>query len=245
MRSILPAEVIVCLLFAAAELSAQQLPVSDLIAEGHIVPAASRNGIVINIPQRLLFHFEECALVGQYPIAVGIPNWRTPVGTFEVDEKRGNPIWYVPKSIQEEMRREGKEVKTRVAAGPANPLGQHWMGIGGTGCGIHGTNQRASISKYATHGCIRMFPEHAAELFARVVIGTPVVIVYEPVLLAKTADGRIYLEVHRDAYRKRGDPMEYIWTLAADFGEALDWDRVEQIVRERSGVARDVSTQEN
>ena len=41
------------------------------------------------------------------------------------------------------------------SAGPGNPLGTRWMGVGG-GVGIHGTYNSGSIGSAASHGCIRM-----------------------------------------------------------------------------------------
>jgi hypothetical protein len=43
-----------------------------------------------------------------------------------------------------------------VLPGPGNPVGTRWMGLSITGYGIHGTNKPKSISKAASHGCIRM-----------------------------------------------------------------------------------------
>ena len=83
----------------------------------HIVPADIEDGILINVPQRMLF-----LLVGgnpslALPVAVGKSDWRTPRGEFTVAEMRKNPVWRVPESIQAEMEDEGKVVRTRVAAG--------------------------------------------------------------------------------------------------------------------------------
>jgi hypothetical protein len=61
-----------------------------------------------------------------------------------------------------------------VAAGPANPLGTRWMGLGYKGYGIHGTNMPLSIGKAASHGCIRMRNQDVEDLFERVQIGDPV-----------------------------------------------------------------------
>ena len=157
----------------------------------HIVPVTRDDGIVINVPQRMLYHFARGSLVGHYPTGLGRPTWRTPTGTFHVRTKQENPVWHVPRSIQEEMRRTDQEVKTLVPPGPDNPLGQYWLGLSRFDCGIHGTNAPTSVYQFRTHGCIRLHPEDIAELYPQVAVGTMVEIIYEPVLMARTAEGTI------------------------------------------------------
>jgi lipoprotein-anchoring transpeptidase ErfK/SrfK len=42
---------------------------------------------------------------------------------------------------------------------------------------IHGTNRPDSIGRYASYGCIRMHNQDIVDLFGRVSVGTPVVVV--------------------------------------------------------------------
>jgi len=207
----------------------------------HIVPPGTHDGIVINIPQRHLFHFSGGTLAGHYPIAVGRGDWRTPTGGFHVATKETNPSWEVPKSIQAEMARSGKRVVTSVPAGPNNPLGKYWLGLNRTGVGIHGTNSPTSIYHSATHGCIRLHGQDIEELFGRVAVKTPVTIIYQPVLFGVAADG-VYLEVHPDVYQKGGDAMGTVRKLAAEAGadDRVDWHVVQEILTKREGVARKI-----
>jgi L,D-transpeptidase ErfK/SrfK len=69
----------------------------------HIVPAEIDDGILINVPQRMLFVLSRGHLTAAYPVAIGRPGWRTPRGEFTVVEMRKNPVWRVPPSIQAEM----------------------------------------------------------------------------------------------------------------------------------------------
>ena len=62
----------------------------------------------------VLFYFAQGTLMTHYPARLGRPDWPTPAGTFAVLSKQENPVWDVRKSIQEEMRRCGQTVKTRV-----------------------------------------------------------------------------------------------------------------------------------
>jgi len=156
----------------------------------HLIPEALPEGIVINIPQRMLFLFRDAKLAASYPVALGRHDWQTPTGSFFVAQLEKNKTWCVPPSIQEEMRRAGKPVITRVAPGPDNPLGGYWIGLSLPGYGIHATIAPASVYRMRTHGCIRLHPEDAAALYARVSLKMPVKIIYAPVLLSKLEDGR-------------------------------------------------------
>jgi L,D-transpeptidase ErfK/SrfK len=186
----------------------------------HIVPSEAIDGVVINIPQRMLFVARQNRLLAAYPVAVGRPDWPSPTGTFEIGVKEVDPTWDVPVSIQREMAEAGKRVLTTVPPGAENPLGDRWLGLKGIGVGIHGTNQPTSVFRFTTHGCIRLHPDDARHLFDLVEIGSPVSIVYQPVLVAIDEDARVWLEVHRDAYRRVGDLSRVAGDLLRDAGVA-------------------------
>lgn len=94
----------------------------------HIVPAGMDDGILINIPQRMLFHFRKGELLAAYPVGLGKPEWPTPEAEFKIISMETHKAWLVPQSIQEEMRCEQKAVREEVPPGPDNPLGAHWLG---------------------------------------------------------------------------------------------------------------------
>lgn len=173
----------------------------------HIVPAGPATGIVVNVPQRMLFAFRDGTLVAAFPAAVGRATWKTPLGEHAIAVKEIDPTWDVPASIQREMALEGREVLTKVPPGPANPLGNRWLGLTAPACGIHGTNQPASIYRFTTHGCIRLHPDDIDALFGLVDVGMPVHVIYEPVLVARLPDGEVLVEVHRDPYRRASDRL--------------------------------------
>lgn len=208
----------------------------------HLVPFFLEEGILINVPQRLLFLFRESRLVAWYPAALGRRDWPTAGGGFRVRVLQRWPTWNVPASIQEEMRRHGERIETRVPPGPDNPLGDYWIGLEGSECGIHGTNAPASIYGFRTHGCIRLHPDDIADLFARVSRGMAVQIVYEPVLLARGSDGGVFLEVNPDVYGRQGNAGDAVAALAEREGlrTALDPDAVERVVARKEGLARRV-----
>jgi L,D-transpeptidase ErfK/SrfK len=133
----------------------------------HIVPVEGSDLIEINLPQRMLFHFESGRLSGAYPVAIGQPSkqWQTPIGSFTVIQMREDPTWRVPASIQREEEERGKEVEEEIEPGPDNPLGKYWIGLSFPVIGIHGTNHPVSVYSYRTHGCVRLHPDDIEALF--------------------------------------------------------------------------------
>lgn len=208
----------------------------------HIVPPLLDDGILINIPQRMLFHFSGGTLQAAYPVGLGKPGWPTPEDDFKIVARETNKSWKVPLSIQEEMRRENQIVLEEVPPGPDNPLGAHWLGLSLWGYGIHGTIAPSSVYRFRSHGCIRLHPDDIAELFEQVSVGTPGRLVYQPVLLAVVADGRVLLEVHHDIYNKGVDPMQTVRAVAEahDLNQAIDWSKVEAVIAAQDGLAREV-----
>jgi L,D-transpeptidase ErfK/SrfK len=210
----------------------------------HIVPANPGGvAIVVNLPQRVLFHFRDAQPVRHFPVAVGRRDWATPTGAFTIRMKEENPTWDVPISIQEEMRREGRRVLTAVPPGPDNPLGRHWLGLTLPGVGIHGTNAPSSIYRATTHGCMRMHPNDIAALFERVRVGDTGRTVYEPILVAVTPDGRVFLEVHPDIYRRVPDALDLAHHLLERAGvlSSLDARDIQRVVAAREGIATELS----
>lgn len=228
------------------ESNARLQPAQELLVENrHIVPEHLSAGILINLPQRMLFFFKDDALSASYPVGLGRPDWPTPTGRFKVLTMEENPTWDVPLSIQEEMRQEGKEVITRVPPGPDNPLGKYWLGLSLPAIGIHGTIAPTSVYRFQSHGCIRLHPDDISALFANVSVNFEGKIIYQPVLLAQLPDGRIFLEAHPDVYKRGGDPLQRVQKLAAeaDITEQIDWEKVAQVIKQKEGLAREVGAQ--
>jgi L,D-transpeptidase ErfK/SrfK len=212
----------------------------------HIVPGYDEgDGLVVNVPQRMLFHYVQGVVRAQYPVAVGRSDWPTPLGDFSIVAMETEPTWDVPVSIQEEMRRAGKRVVTAVPPGPSNPLGQYWMGLSLGSVGLHGTIAPSSIYHFATHGCIRLHSEDVEDLFHRVTLGERGRVVYQPVLVA--FDGAdVYLEVHGDAYRRAPNPHWRALELLEQSGlrERVDMTEVVRVVREAEGLAVPVTARQ-
>jgi L,D-transpeptidase ErfK/SrfK len=208
----------------------------------HIV-AVGRGSIVVNVPQRMLFLTESEQTELAFPVAAGRPTWPTPVGPFSILTKELDPTWEVPISIQHEMIRAGRRPLSKVPPGPDNPLGDRWLGLSLSSVGIHGTNAADSIYRHQTHGCIRLHPDDVRTLFDRVSVGTDGEIVYQPLLLA-VIQGHLYLESHRDVYRRAPDPLARLQATAAAAGltARIDWDAAVAVIRESAGVPREIGS---
>lgn len=208
-----------------------------------IIPAVTERGIVINIPEAMLYYFEQGRLVFHAGIGLGKPGrWRTPAGAFTIISKERHPTWEVPVSIQQEMEAEGRVVLTRVPPGPENPLGEFWLGLSIPGYGIHGTIAPSSIGQYWSHGCIRLHPEDIRQLFAIVAVGMPGELVYEPVKVAVSA-GLVYLEAHPDVYGFKRPRLSDVEAALRSLDVPVDWHRVTMVLAKRSRMAEVVSVE--
>ncbi len=224
------------------------LPASARLASGqvvridnrHIVSAALDSvELIVNVPQRMLFHRGADGVTVGYPVAVGRPSWPTPSGAFVVEVLERHPTWNVPVSILEESRRRGRIQAAVVPPGPDNPLGEFWIGLSSSGIGIHGTNTPSSIFGAVSHGCVRVHADDIARLFGRIRVGTLGRIIYEPVLLSVLNDA-VYLEVHRDVYGRGGASARALATAVGVF-EQVDWTLADTVTALRDGIARDVT----
>jgi lipoprotein-anchoring transpeptidase ErfK/SrfK len=214
-----------------------------------IVPKMLRNGIVVNIPDRNLYLFRNGRFLANYPVAVGMAkkgettSWRTPTGRFRVIDKKENPTWRIPLSIQKEMEENGEEVVDSVPPGPKNPLGKYALRTSLDGILIHSTTRPASINSFSSHGCIRVMPEHMERLFRSVTIPADGEIIYQPVKVEVTATGKVFLEVNSDSYEKFADLSAEVLKVLKKHHAAgrVSWQKVQQLINEKSGIAEDVT----
>jgi L,D-transpeptidase ErfK/SrfK len=206
-------------------------------------PQNIQDGLVLNIPEHGLYLIKQGTVVKRYPVGLGKPDWPTPTGQFSIMSKTKNPTWTIPKSIQEELKREGRFTKEKIPPGPENPLGSYWMALSVGGYGIHATIWPESIGHSTSHGCIRMITEDIDDLFKQVTPGTPIQIVYEPLKLAQTADDRIYLEAHSNTYQIQFSYLKHLQKLAGQKGlsERIDWSKAALVLNVRNGIAEEIT----
>ena len=128
--------------------------------------------IVIRTGERKLYFVTAPGEAIRYTVAVGKAGkqWR---GVKYVEELAVEPWWIAPP----EIRRARGDSDRPVPPGPRNPMGARAIGLGpGGDYAIHGTNDPSSIGKFVSFGCIRMFNADVIDLYARVRMGTPVIV---------------------------------------------------------------------
>jgi len=214
-----------------------------------IVPQQIRDGIIVNIPDRTLYYFQHGVLVTSLPVAVGSPTknekyvWQTPVGKFKITAKMKDPTWTVPPSIQTEMEEQGKETFDIVPPGPENPLGKYAMRTSIPGILLHSTTKPSSIYSFSSHGCIRLSPTQMESFFPQIKVNTRGEIIYKPVKLAVTEDGRVFLEVHPDAYKKSTNLVAEARQMVEKqkLTGQVDWEKFKSVVNRKSGIAEDIT----
>jgi len=211
----------------------------------HLVPDAPHDGIVINLGELRLYYFtEKSASASSYPIGIGQEGHDTPRGTTRVVDKVIKPTWFPPPSIHQEK----PELPAAIPPGPDNPLGDYALYLGWPGYLLHGTNKPAGVGRRVSHGCIRLYPEDIASLFQHVAVGTPVTVVNQPIKLGWVGND-LLLEVHPspaqvDEIEASGtftpeaiDGLDrLVRTAAGPKVDRVDWDRVLEIAKERSGM---------
>lgn len=203
---------------------------------------ADTNGIVLNLPEAEVYLVKDGTLVKDYPVAVSNADWKAPIGDTRVVDMEKNPTWYIPKTIQAEMKKNGLEAKEKVDPGPNNPLGVRWIGFSDGTFGFHGTTVPTSIKHYASHGCVRFRHDDIVDLFDRVHVGTPVHVVYQPVTLAVDRK-TVWISVFPDYYELGFDFKGAVKALAYEAGvlDRIDWKRVEAAIAEKDGTVMAVA----
>lgn len=140
----------------------------------HVVDYSTREApgtIVIDTPNTYLYFVLGGGKAVRYGIGVGREGF-TWSGVKAVERKAEWPDWFPPA----EMIQRQPYLPRFMAGGPGNPLGARAMYIGGTVYRIHGTNAPSTIGKQVSSGCIRMLNEDVIDLYARVNVGTKVVV---------------------------------------------------------------------
>jgi L,D-transpeptidase ErfK/SrfK len=218
----------------------QQFSLNNL----RIVPKVVQDGIIVNVPDRMLYFFRHGELVMAFPVGLGLPQkeWQTPLGPFLIVRKTTNPTWIVPESIQREMERKGQPIKTVVPPGEDNPLGRYALHTSLQNVLIHETIWPTTVYQWRSHGCIRVSPESMEGFFGQVEKGTTGEIIYQPVSVA-VQEGRIFLQVDKDIYRRVPSIDIEVQTKIKQRGltESVDWAKVQEMIKQKTGIAEDVT----
>jgi len=139
-----------------------------------IVSFATREApgtVIIDTPNTYLYYVLGGGQAIRYGIGVGREGF-TWSGVQSVTKKAEWPDWTPPA----EMIARQPYLPRYMAGGPGNPLGARAMYLGGTVYRIHGTNAPGTIGTHVSSGCIRLTNEDVADLYARVNVGTKVIV---------------------------------------------------------------------
>ena len=157
-----------CLLAAPALLS------SRAEARGvEPLPALYPGTILVSTSRRRLYFALPGGQMLSYPVAVGKPGKQW-FGQRIIDGKHVRPAWSPP----EDVKRDNPHLPAVIAGGAANnPMGERALTIAPGQYAIHGTNRPESIGAWASYGCVRMHNRDIIELFDRVAVGAPIIVV--------------------------------------------------------------------
>ncbi len=136
-------------------------------------PSVQPGTIIISARQRKLFYVVSPGVAIRYSIAVpkSGKEWS---GAATIDAKYVNPDWVPPPIVKHDH----PELPNFIPGGsPHNPMGARALTLDRYQVAIHGTTHkmRASIGTAASYGCIRMLNEDVSDLYDRVSVGSPVV----------------------------------------------------------------------
>jgi lipoprotein-anchoring transpeptidase ErfK/SrfK len=134
-----------------------------------------RNGaILVDIDSRALHYWSEDESVYKlYPSSVPLTEDLTRRGRTSVVQMVEGPDWRPTPS----MLKRNPEWPPYIPPGPDNPLGTHALYLGWTYYRIHGTHDTRKIGRRSSNGCIGLYNEHIAELFAMAKRGTQVLLI--------------------------------------------------------------------
>ncbi len=140
---------------------------------------AAPGTIVVDPAHRYLYLVEEGGMALRYGVGVGRAGMEWS-GKANVAFKREWPRWTPTKDMIARDPKLYSPWADGMDGGKGNPLGARALYLfeGGkdTLYRIHGTNEPASIGKAMSSGCIRMMNDDVIDLYNRVPVGTPVVV---------------------------------------------------------------------
>ncbi len=166
----LSALAIAALTFAAtlgATLMTAAPAVAREIVAFHGYPIGS---IVVRTNERRLYYVAGPGMAWRYPVGVGRAGkaWS---GRASVYSKQINPAWAPPPDV----RRDSPHLPRVIPGGaPNNPLGVAVLALDYGSYAIHGTNNPASVGRFVSYGCIRMYNQDVMELYRVAGLGTQV-----------------------------------------------------------------------
>ncbi len=135
--------------------------------------------VVVDPRNRFLYLVEQPGLARRYGVGVGRAGlaWK---GKAIIGRKAKWPRWQPTRNMIRREPHKYARYANGVPGGPGNPLGARALYLFRNGRDtmyrIHGTNEPSSIGRAVSNGCIRMLNSHAKDLYRRVPVGAPVIV---------------------------------------------------------------------
>ena len=127
--------------------------------------------IIIDTSDRFLYLIQPNNVALRYGIGVGRDGFQWQ-GLLRVTRKSEWPDWTPPP----EMIQRQPYLPRFMAGGPGNPMGARALYLGNTVYRIHGTNAPETIGHAVSSGCFRLVNDEIEDLYARVPVGTKVIV---------------------------------------------------------------------
>ncbi|MEL6168961.1 MAG: L,D-transpeptidase [Pseudomonadota bacterium] len=134
-----------------------------------------RNGAILVDTRSRALHFwnSDQSVYKLYPTSVPMSEDLTRRGRTRIVRKIEGPDWRPTPS----MLKRNPEWPPYVPPGPDNPMGTHALYLSWTYYRIHGTHDTRKIGRRSSNGCIGLYNEHIAELYAMSNINTQVLLI--------------------------------------------------------------------
>jgi lipoprotein-anchoring transpeptidase ErfK/SrfK len=162
------------LILIAFSCSLSILPTVSKAAPGTSAVAEEPGTIVVRTAQRRLYLVIAPGRIISYPVGVGRAGKQW-AGTAHIASKHLRPAWSPP----DEIKHDRPSLPAVIPAGsPRNPMGAAALVLDRGQYAIHGTNAPSSIGGFVSYGCIRMLNRDILDLYARVSVGTRVVVTH-------------------------------------------------------------------
>ena len=135
--------------------------------------------VVVNVSERRLYLVESGGRALRYAVGVGREQALNFRGSAVIGQKAVWPRW-IPTADMIRRMPKYAAYAGGIPGGLENPLGARalYLYVGGRDSyfRIHGTNEPATIGSAVSSGCIRLFNQDIIDLYNRVPVGAPVVV---------------------------------------------------------------------
>jgi lipoprotein-anchoring transpeptidase ErfK/SrfK len=133
-----------------------------------------QGAILVDISSRALHYWSPDEQTYRlFPSSVPMSDDLIKTGRTKVTKKVDGPSWRPTPA----MKIRNPEWPDFIGPGPENPLGTHALYLSWTYFRIHGTHDTRKIGRRSSNGCIGLYNQHIAELFAMTEVGTQVLVI--------------------------------------------------------------------